>query len=81
MKKLFFLIVAISIMLSGCSFIFTGNPVTEYESPYATDINGEFVPVHDDVDESVLDPKLFYTDENIFRCSRLPTVWDPVEYV
>ncbi len=64
MKKLFFLIIAISIMLSGCSFIFTGNPVTEYESPYATDINGEFVPVHDDVDESVLDPKLFYADEN-----------------
>ena len=63
MKKILILIVAISIMLSGCSFIFPGEPVTEYESPYATDINGDFVPVHDDVDESVLDPMLFYTDE------------------
>ena len=63
MKKILILIVAISIMLSGCSFIFPGEPVTEYESPYATDINGDFVPVHDDVDESVLDPMLFYADE------------------
>lgn len=64
MKKLFFLIAAISILLSGCVFDFYSEPETEYESPYATDINGDFVPVHDDVDESVLDPKLFYADEN-----------------
>ena len=64
MKKLLLLIVAVSIILSGCAFIFPSEPVTEYESPYATDINGDFVPVHDDVDESALDPMLFYKDEN-----------------
>ena len=61
MKKLIVLLVSISIILSGCAFIVPDEPGS---SPYATDINGDFVPVHDDVDESMLDPKLFYTDEN-----------------
>ncbi len=64
MKKLVLLIIALSIILSGCAFIFPDEPETEYNSPYATDINGDFVPVHEDVDESLLDPRLFYTDEN-----------------
>lgn len=64
MKKVLFLVVAITIVLSGCAFILPDEPDTQYSSPYATDINGEFVPVHDDVDESVLDPRLFYRDEN-----------------
>lgn len=64
MKKILILIVAITIMLSGCSFILLDEPGTEYKSPYATDINGELVPVHDDVDESILDPTLFYADES-----------------
>lgn len=61
MKKLIVLFVSISIILSGCAFIVPDEPGS---SPYATDINGDFVPVHDDVDESMLEPKLFYTDEN-----------------
>ncbi len=60
MKKLIVLLVSISIILSGCAFIAPDEPGS---SPYATDINGDFVPVHDDVDESVLDPKLLYSDE------------------
>ncbi len=64
MKKSLVLIVAVSILLSGCSFIFPDEPEGGNNLPYATDINGDFVPVHDDVDESVLDPKLFYADEN-----------------
>ena len=61
MKKLIVLLVSISIILSGCAFIVPDEPGS---SPYATDINGDFVPVHDDVDENMLDPKLFYSDEN-----------------
>ena len=61
MKKLIVLLVSISIILSGCAFIVPDEPGS---SPYATDINGDFVPVHDDVDESMLEPKLFYTDES-----------------
>lgn len=64
MKKSLVLIVAVSILLSGCSFIFPDEPEGGNNLPYATDINGDFVPVHDDVDESALDPKLFYADEN-----------------
>ena len=64
MKKTLVLIVAVSILLSGCSFIFPDEPEDGNNLPYATDINGDFVPVHDDVDESALDPKLFYADEN-----------------
>lgn len=64
MKKSLVLIVAVSILLSGCSFIFSDEPEGGNNLPYATDINGDFVPVHDDVDESALDPKLFYAAEN-----------------
>lgn len=36
----------------------------EYKIPYATDVDGQLVPVHENVEESTLDPKLFYLDEN-----------------
>lgn len=53
------------LLLSGCSFLFPQEPVTEeYKSYYATDVNGEFVPVHENVEESTLDPKLFFADES-----------------
>ncbi len=53
------------LLLSGCSFLFPQEPVAEeYKSYYATDVNGEFVPVHENVEESTLDPKLFFADES-----------------
>lgn len=36
----------------------------EYKLPYVTDVDGQLVPVHENVEESTLDPKLFYLDEN-----------------
>ena len=63
MKKLIALTVFICVVLTGCSFSFFDEPTTEYKSIYATDVNGDFVPVHEDVDESILDPMLFAYDE------------------
>ena len=64
MRKLILVILAFIIILSGCTFADEIETTTEYKSPYATDVNGELVPVHDDVDESLLDPTLFYLGEN-----------------
>ena len=64
MKKFILLVLLVSVIFSGCAFEFAEEITTEYKSPYATDVNGELVPVHDDVDESALDPTLFYLDEN-----------------
>ena len=53
------------LFMSGCAiFIHNETPTEEYKSPYATDVNGDYVPVHENVEESTLDPKLFYYDEN-----------------
>ena len=65
MKKFIALIILICLIFSGCSFVFSEQTTEEYKSPYATDVNGEFVPVHDNVDESSLDPMLFFCDENM----------------
>ena len=65
MKKLIALTVFICAVLTGCSFSFFDEPTTEYKSIYATDVNGDFVPVHEDVDESILDPMLFAYDEDM----------------
>ncbi len=55
--------------LTGCTFLHFQEATTdEYRYPYATDVNGDFVPVHDNVEESTLDPLLFYTDENGRMC-------------
>ena len=64
MRRILLLLISMTVLLSACSFVFENEPETEYKSPYATDVNGEFVPRHDDVDESALDPMLFYLDEN-----------------
>lgn len=64
MKKIIFLLVALSIVMTGCMLDFSEITTEQYNSPYATDVNGELVPVHENVDESELDPKLFYIDEN-----------------
>lgn len=64
MKKFIVLLSAALLILSACSFAPAEEATTEYKSPYATDVNGDFVPRHEDVDESPLDPMLFYLDEN-----------------
>ncbi len=64
MRKIVSLLIVVILVLSGCTFVSDIIPETQYSSPYATDVDGELVPVHDEVDESKLDPKLFYTDEN-----------------
>ncbi len=67
MKRIIILFVSVSIILCGCSIIpgFSEPETTtvEYISPYATDVNGELVPKHEDVSESSLDPMLFSFDE------------------
>lgn len=63
MKKIVLLILSSVVLLSGCSFSFNSEPTTSAPI-YATDVNGEYVPIHKDVDESCLDPHLFTMDEN-----------------
>ncbi len=63
MKRLIFMLVASVLILSSCSFV-TDVQDTTVPSPYATDVNGEFVPIHKDVEESELNPRLFTKDEN-----------------
>lgn len=68
MKKIIVILPILLILIfGGCFFMFPERPSvpeTEYELPYATNINGEFVPKHENVDESPLDPTLFSLDEN-----------------
>lgn len=68
MKKIFIILPLLFILtFDGCFFMLPdipSEPETEYEFPYATNINGEFVPKHENVDESPLDPTLFSLDEN-----------------
>lgn len=68
MRFKLFTILAVILLLSGCSFFPEQSTTGEYKSPYATDVNGEFVPAHENVEESTLDPKLFYCDENGRMC-------------
>ena len=66
MKRIVSLLVILSVFLCSCSFLDDLSEIettTEYVSPYATDINGELVPKHEDVSESSLDPMLFSFDE------------------
>lgn len=64
MKRVLIVLIMLTVILSSCVFSFENTETTEeYKSPYATDIDGQLVPVHDDVEESKLDPKLFYRDE------------------
>lgn len=66
MKRIVSLLVILSVFLCSCSFLGDLSEIettTEYVSPYATDINGELVPKHEDVSESSLDPMLFSFDE------------------
>lgn len=67
MKKFLVLLLVMITVLSSCSFLPSlQEPETttaEYVSPYATDINGELVPKHEDVSESALDPLLFEFDK------------------
>ena len=65
MKRILLLMLSLALILTGCSFVLGTEPTTEYKSPYATDVHGEFVPLHEDVDESALDPMLFYLDDNM----------------
>lgn len=68
MKRIFVLFVISAVTLCSCSFSLFNEAetttTTEYVSPYATDINGQLVPKHEDVSESALDPMLFDFDEN-----------------
>ncbi len=65
MKIKLIALISIILILNGCSFVFPQETTTvEYISPYATDVNGDYVPVHENVEESTLDPLLFYSDEN-----------------
>ncbi len=66
MKRIISLFAVISVFFCSCSYISDLSEIettTEYISPYATDINGELVPKHEDVSESSLDPMLFTFDE------------------
>lgn len=67
MKRISILIFIFLFLFCGCSLIpgFSGTETTtaEYISPYATDVNGELVPKHEDVSESSLDPMLFSFDD------------------
>ncbi len=64
MKRIIALLLISVLFLSGCSFFPLGAEITTAEPIYATDVNGEFVPIHKDVEESKLDPKLFIKDDN-----------------
>ncbi|MBR3768601.1 MAG: glycoside hydrolase family 25 protein [Clostridia bacterium] len=65
MKKYFCIILIVILIFCGCSFFeLPENTTEEYISPYVTDVNGNLVPKHEDVEESVLDPLLFSLDEN-----------------
>lgn len=63
MKRFILLISLVIFIFSGCAFL-SHNEEPSYDPIYATDVNGEFVPIHKDVDESKLDPKLFYQDSD-----------------
>ena len=65
MKIKFLVVIFVMFILSGCSFLNLSEVTTEeYKSPYATDVNGDYVPIHENVEESTLDPLLFYTDSD-----------------
>lgn len=63
MKKVIIIVITLSLLFCGCSII-TDREETTNEPIYATDVDGEFVPIHKDVEESKLDPKLFSLDSN-----------------
>ncbi len=61
MKKVIICVI-LCLFMSGCAF----NPIeatTVYESPYATDVDGNLVPVHENVEESIFSSELFSFDE------------------
>lgn len=67
MKKIFVLVFALTLLLSGCSYIDLGNETSTSISttePLVTDFSGRVVPVFNDVDISHLDPGLFIKNEN-----------------
>ena len=63
MKRFIISIILICLIFSSCAF-FSHIEEPSYDPIYATDVNGEFVPIHKDVDESKLDPKLFFKENN-----------------
>lgn len=64
MKKLIIVVLVSVFLFSSCSFPGLRQETTTAEPIYATDVNGEYVPIHKDVEESILDPMQFQLDEN-----------------
>lgn len=64
MKKLIIVVLVSVFLFSSCSFLGVRQETTTAEPIYATDVNGEYVPIHKDVEESILDPMQFQLDEN-----------------
>ncbi len=64
MKRFLIVLLILSLVFSACSFIEVNETTTEYYYPYVTDINGNLVPVHENVNEATLDAKLYSFDEN-----------------
>lgn len=64
MKRLFLLLLVSVFIISGCAFDFNIKPEKDYNSIYATDVNGTLVPFHENVSESRLDAKQYFFDEN-----------------
>lgn len=64
MKKFLILFFLSCLVFTGCSVINNSEPATEFNSVYTTDVNGTLVPVHENVNESTLDAKLYFREEN-----------------
>ncbi len=63
MKKIIFLITVFVMVFTSCEIIEDALTTTDYISPYATNVNGELVPKHENVEECSLEPSKFIKDE------------------
>ncbi len=65
MKRIVVLLLMLIFAFSGCKVFFVSEPPNQSEEyNYATDVNGELVPVHENVSESTLDPRQFSFDQD-----------------